>query len=233
MLTHGMRRLIHLYRSDIGKKWVMAVTGIILFAYVLLHMLGNLKVYQGPEAFNNYAAGLRDIGAPFFGQGEALWTVRLILLAAVALHIHAAWATTRSSLRARPHAYKRRRPVQLNYGERTMRWSGVIIALFVLYHLAHFTWGFDWAHPDFQPHDPYHNFVTGFRVWPVSLFYIAAQLFLALHLYHGLWSMFQSMGVLPRGRDWRRPFATAFAGLILLGNLSFPIAVLAGVVRLE
>ena len=227
-----MRWILDFYRSSLGKKWVMALTGVILFGFVLVHMLGNLKVYQGAEAFNHYAEGLRSFGAPFLGHAQFLWIARIGLLAAVLLHMHAAWATTRKSHSARPRKYEGRRSVQMTYAERTMRWGGVIILLFVIYHLAHFTWGFDWAHPDFRRGDPYYNFVTGFQVWPVSLFYIVAQVFLAFHLYHGLWSMFQSMGITPRGRDWRRPFASAFAWIILIGNVSFPLAVLAGLVHL-
>ena len=226
-----MRWILDFYRSSLGKKWVMALTGIILFGFVLAHMLGNLKVYQGPAAFNHYAEGLRTVGKPFLGHGQALWIARLALLGAVLLHIQAAWVTTRKSRAARPRRYQVRTPVQTTYAERTMRWGGVIILLFVLYHLAHFTWGFDWAHPDFRAGDPYHNFVVGFRAWPVALFYVVAQVFLAFHLYHGLWSMFQSMGVTPAGNDWRRPFATVFALVILAGNLSFPLAVLAGIVQ--
>jgi succinate dehydrogenase / fumarate reductase, cytochrome b subunit len=224
--------ILDFYRSSLGKKWVMAISGLILFGFVLGHMLGNLKVYQGPEYFNSYAQGLRTFGVPFFGHNELLWLVRLVLLAAVLIHVHAAWATSRQSHGARPAPYRRRRGVQLSYAERTMRYGGVIIALFVLYHLAHFTWGFEWAHPDFRVDDPYHNFVAGFQVWWVGLVYGVAQLFLAFHLYHGAWSMFQSVGWVPRtGRDWRRPFATAFAVIVFLGNISFPLAVVAGVLR--
>lgn len=227
-----MRWILDFYRSSLGKKWAMALTGVVLFGFVLGHMLGNLKVYQGAEAFNHYAEGLRAFGAPFLGHGQALWIARIGLLAAVILHMHAAWATTRKSRAARAHRYAGRRSVQMTYAERTMRWGGVIIALFVVYHLAHLTWGFDWAHPDFREGEPYYNFVVGFESWPISLFYIVAQVFLALHLYHGLWSMFQSVGWVPRGRDWRRPFASVFAWIILIGNVSFPLAVLAGLVHL-
>ena len=227
-----MRWILDFYRSSLGKKWVMAVTGIILFGFVLGHMLGNLKVYMGAQAFNHYAEGLRSFGDPFLAHGQALWIARIGLLVAVFLHMHAAWATTRTSHGARDVKYRRRRAVQMSYAERTMRWGGVIILLFVLYHLAHFTWGFDWAHPDFQAGEPYHNFVAGFQLWPIVLFYLVAQVFLGFHLYHGLWSMFQSLGYVPRGRDWRRPFATLFAWVIFLGNISFPLAVVTGIVHL-
>jgi succinate dehydrogenase / fumarate reductase, cytochrome b subunit len=227
-----MRWIVDFYRSSLGKKWVMALTGAMLFGFVFVHMAGNLKVYQGAEKFNAYAEGLRTIGLPFFGREWLLWGARLGLLGAVLLHMHAAWSTSRQSWAARQQPYKRREAVQMTYAERTMRYGGVIIALFVLYHLAHFTWGWNVVHPDFIPGDPYHNFVAGFSVWWVALIYLVAQLFLGFHLYHGLWSMFQSVGWVPRtSRDWRRPFAATFALLVVLGNASFPLAVLGGVIR--
>lgn len=227
-----MNWFLGFFRSTLGKKAVMAVTGVILFGFVLGHMAGNLKVYLGQEAFNHYAEGLRTVGEPFFARGQLLWVVRGVLLLAVLLHIWAAWQVTLVSWRARPLAYQQHDTLQASYAARTMRWGGVLIALFVLYHLAHFTWGFSWAHPDFRPDDPYHNFVAGFRVWYVSLFYVVAQVALALHLRHGLWSMFQSLGFDEQSRHtWRRTFATVFALIILAGNVSFPVAVMAGWVK--
>jgi succinate dehydrogenase / fumarate reductase cytochrome b subunit len=233
-----MRSIVEFYRTSLGKKQVMAVTGLLLFGFVAVHMFGNLKVYGGPEAYNGYAKALRTIGYPIVPESGVLWILRGGLLLAVALHIHAAWSTTRQSAAARPQRYAHLDAVQMSYAERTMRWGGVIIFLFVLYHLAHFTWGLDVAPPAaFVPHDPYHNLVAGFSLWWVSLLYIVAQVFLGFHLYHGVWSMFQSIGWVPRsvdrhrGRDWRRAFATVFAAVVALGNVSFPIAVLAGVVR--
>ena len=131
-------------------------------------------------------------------------------------------------------ARRQSEPVQMSYAERTMRYGGVIIFLFVLYHLAHLTWGWRAVHPDFVHGDPYHNFVAGFSVWWVALIYLLAQVFLGFHLYHGLWSIFQSIGWVPRTRsDWRRAFATTFALVVVLGNVSFPLAVLGGLVREE
>jgi succinate dehydrogenase / fumarate reductase cytochrome b subunit len=223
--------LVTLYRSTLGKKAVMASTGILLCGFVLGHMLGNLKIYQGPEKFNAYAEGLRSLGAPFFGHGQLLWLVRLALLAAAALHVHSAWALTLVNRRARPADYERRDAIGASYAARTMRWGGVLLLLFVVYHLAHFTWGFAWAHPDFLPGDAYHNVVAGFRVWWVAGFYLAAQVALGLHLDHGIWSLFQSLGWSgPVANRWRRPLARGFALLVTLGNLSFPLAVLGGVV---
>jgi succinate dehydrogenase / fumarate reductase cytochrome b subunit len=230
----GMGWIVGFYRSSLGKKWVMAITGLLLFGFVFVHMAGNLKVYQGPAKFNAYAEGLRTVGEPFVGRAWLLWAARLTLLAAVGLHIHAAWATSRQSWGARRQRYRQRAAVKMSYAERTMRYGGVIILLFVLYHLAHFTWGWRAVHPDFVHGDPYHNFVAGFSSWPVALIYLVAQVFLGFHLYHGVWSMFQSVGWVPRtGRDWRRPFASTFAALVVLGNVSFPLAVLTGVVREE
>lgn len=209
----------------------MALTGIVLFGFVLVHMLGNLKLYQGPEKLNGYAEWLREVGSPVLPHSGLLWIARIVLLAAVVLHVTAATQLTLKNRRARPERYQRRDSIQSSYATRTMRWGGVIIALYVLYHLAHLTWGT--AHPSFVAGDVYGNVVSGFKIWWVSAIYIVAQLALGSHLYHGLWSMFQSLGwwESTNPRDWRRRFAQAFAAIITLGNLSFPLAVLAGVVQ--
>jgi len=219
-----------LYRSAVGKKAVMAATGIILFGFVLGHLLGNLKLYLGPEALNSYSRFLRTVGEPVVPANVLLWAVRLLLIAAVVLHVWAAWQLSHASRAARPDAYVAGTRIHTTYASRTMRWGGVIILLFVIYHLLHLTWGT--VHPAFVPGDAYHNVVTGFEVWWVSLFYIAAQVALGFHLYHGLWSMFQSLGWNhPRFNLWRNGFAHAFAWLITLGNISFPVAVLTHLVR--
>ena len=219
-----------LYRSAVGKKAVMAATGIILFGFVLGHLLGNLKLYLGPAALNSYSRFLRTAGEPVVPANVLLWAVRLLLIAAAVLHVWAAWQLSRASRAARPDAYVAGTRIHTTYASRTMRWGGVIILLFVIYHLLHLTWGT--VHPAFVPGDVYHNVVTGFQVWWVSLFYIAAQVALGFHLYHGLWSMFQSLGWShPRFDLWRNGFAHAFAWLITLGNISFPVAVLSGLVR--
>ena len=218
------------YQSGIGKKWVMAVTGIVLLGFVLMHMVGNLKLYLGEESINKYGVALRAIGGDLVPHTSILWAVRIVLIAAFVLHIHAAYSLTLMNRRARPVGYQSRRHyVAANYAARTMRWSGVIVGLFLLYHLADFTWG--WVNPDFIHGEPYHNVVESFQRWPVALLYIVANLALGLHIYHGAWSMFQSLGMNnPRANAARRWFATAFAALITVGNVSFPIAVLTGVV---
>jgi succinate dehydrogenase / fumarate reductase cytochrome b subunit len=203
----------------------MAVTGAILVVFVIGHMVGNLTVYLGPEALNGYAVFLRQ-----FLHGSALWIVRAVLLASVILHIWSATSLTLDSRRARPKGYRELRWKESTYASRTMRWGGVIILLFVIYHLLHFTFGT--AHPSFVEGDVYHNFVTGFRSVPVSIVYIFAMLALGLHLRHGVWSMFQTLGVShPRYIAMARAAAWVVAVVVVVGNVSFPIAVLTGLVK--
>ena len=211
--------------STIGRKVIMAVTGAILFGFVLVHMLGNLQVYLGPEAMNHYGLFLRQVL-----HGTGIWIARAILLAAVALHIWSATSLTLDSRRARPVGYREQKWRESTYASRTMRWSGVILLLFVIYHLLHFTTGT--LHQSFIEGDVYHNFVAGFRVVPVSIAYIVAMLALGLHLRHGLWSMCQTLGVShPRYMRAAHVGAWIFAAIIVVGNISFPLAVLAGIVK--
>lgn len=217
--------------SDIGLKWMMAVTGIGLLLYVLAHMVGNLKVFISPEEINLYGEALRELGGHLFPRTSVLWVLRIGLIVAFALHIWAALVLTRRNMSARGRIryHAKRQFLAANYASRTMRWSGVIVALFVVYHLADLTWGF--ANPDFVRGDVYHNLVASFERVPVAVAYIVAQAALALHIYHGAWSMFQSMGMAnPRFNDWRRYFAIAFAALILIGNVSIPLAVQVGII---
>jgi succinate dehydrogenase / fumarate reductase, cytochrome b subunit len=226
-----MTWLANLYRSAVGKKAVMAVTGLVLFGFVFVHMVGNLKLYLGPEHLNEYAEALRTMFMPIVPREGALWVARIVLLVAVIFHIHSAYALTMMNRAARPIAYQGRDYVKASYASRTMRWGGVIVLLFIIYHLLHLTFGV--AQRDtFIPGDVYHNVVAGFRVWWISAFYILANIALGLHLYHGVWAMFSSLGVThKRFENWRRLFATAFAVLITVGNLSFPLSVLLGLVR--
>jgi succinate dehydrogenase / fumarate reductase cytochrome b subunit len=227
-----MSWIVNFYRSAIGKKAVMAVTGVFLFGWVFAHMLGNLKLYLGPEHFNEYARWLRTMGAPAMPHSVGLWVTRIVMIVCVYLHIDAATRLTLMNRAARPLAYRDRDYVLANYASRTMRWGGVIILLFVLYHLAHLTWGVKALNPAFIENDPYHNVVTGFRVWWTSAIYIVANLALGLHLYHGLWSMFNSVGLNHvKFNSWKRVFATAFALVITIANVSFPVMVLANVIR--
>src|SRR5438477_1856351 len=219
-----------LARSLIGQKVIMATSGVILFLFVVGHLLGNLKVFQGPEHFNAYAEGLRTVGAPFFARGQLLWVARIVLLVAVFAHIWAAIGVTRASWRARPVAYHELEPVETTYAARTMRWGGVIILLYVIYHLLDFTFGR--VNPGFVPGDVYHNVVASFRLWPVSAFYIAAMIVVGLHVYHGVWSALQTLGLhrAPTER-WRRGAAGVIAAAIVAGYVAIPLAVLAGWLR--
>jgi succinate dehydrogenase / fumarate reductase cytochrome b subunit len=209
--------------STLGRKVVMAVTGVMLFGFVIAHLAGNLLLYLGPEAINGYAVNLRELGA-------GLWVARAGLLVAVLAHIWAAVSLTKSNLQARPIGYARRDDVAATYASRTMVWSGPLLALFIVYHLMHFTFGN--VHPAFVEGDVYNNLVRGFQSPLVSGFYILAMLALGLHLRHGVYSMTQSVGLdHPRVNAWRRTFATIFAAAVVAGNISFPVTVLAGVVR--
>ena len=221
------------WSSALGKKAVMALTGAFLFGWIFAHMLGNLKIYGGPEHLNEYAKWLRTMGAPAVPNDVPLWIVRGLLIICTWLHIQAATQLTLMNKAARPVAYTERDYVVGTYAARTMRWGGVIIALFAFYHLAQLTWGWNVAPPmRYVENDPYANVVAGFQVWWVSAIYIIANLALGLHLYHGLWSMFNSVGLNHvKFNPWKRIFATAFALIITIANVSFPIAVLIGIVR--
>jgi succinate dehydrogenase / fumarate reductase, cytochrome b subunit len=214
-------------RSSLGLKIVMALTGVILFGFVIGHMIGNLQVYLGREAFNAYAESLRALG-----HGTLLWIARGGLLVAVALHIWSAWRLTLLNRAARPVGYREVERRESSYASRTMRWSGVILLLFIVYHLMHFTFGVRAVHPHFVHGDAYHNFVTGFQSPLVSGFYVLAMLALGLHLYHGAWSFLQTLGLShPRYNHLRYAFAGLLTLVILAGNISFPVAVLTGLVR--
>lgn len=225
-----MRRAISLYGTSIGKKYTMAVTGLILFLFIVGHLMGNLKVFQGPVAVNHYGEFLRTAGAPIFGNTQLLLVARVVLLAAVGLHIVAMVQLWRQSNAARATGYRKFESQAFSYASHTMKWGGITIALFVIYHILHYTTGT--VHPDFVREDIYHNMVVGFQSWPVSLFYMAAVIALGFHLYHGVWSTFQTLGLNSRKYDrLRRHFAFAVALIITVGYLSIPAAVLAGVIR--
>ena len=225
-----MRVVLDLYRTTIGKKAVMAVSGVLLFGFVLAHMAGNLKLYQGPTKMNAYGEFLRSVGAPVFGHGQVLWIARIALLVAVGAHAWSAWSLTRQSWDARPERYRVRTAIQATYAARTMRWGGVILALFVAFHLADLTLG--WTRAGFLPGQPYQNVVASLSNPFVAGLYAAANVALGFHLFHGLWSFFQSLGWNnPNFNPWRRRFATVFAWIVTMGNLSFPVAVLTGIVR--
>jgi succinate dehydrogenase / fumarate reductase cytochrome b subunit len=226
----GSGRAVGVYGTAVGKKYAMAISGMVLMAFVALHAVGNLKLYVGAASFNSYADWLRQLGEPALPRQAVLWAMRLGLLAALAVHLHAAYALTIINRRARPEGYRSRRDyVAADFASRTMRWTGVIVALFVVFHLLDLTWGS--ANPEFVAGDPYHNVVASFERRPVALAYVAANVALGAHLFHGAWSLFQSLGWSHRRfNHWRRRFAVAFAAAVVAVNVSFPIAVLVGVV---
>ena len=211
------------YSSTTGKKAAMAVSGCILFLFVVGHLIGNLQIYEGPEKLNRYAVFLRSMPA-------VLWGVRTVLLAMVLLHIWSSIQLAARNIGARPVGYRMKKATGSSYASRTMYWSGPIILAFVIYHLLDFTFGK--VNPHYQPGNVYGNVVASFQVIPVAAFYIIAMLLLCLHLYHGLWSMFQSLGIAhPRYTPMLRKGAAMVATLIAAGNISIPVAVLAGLVR--
>ncbi len=219
-----MTRLRLLWRSSVGKKMIMAVTGIIWVAYLVTHVLANLLVFQGPGTINAYSAFLH-------GTGGALWAARLVLIAALVLHIIAAVQLSERRQDARPVGYSAgSKALASTWAARTIRWGGALILLFLVYHILHFTIGT--AHPSFAEGDPYHNVATGFRSPAVVAIYLVAMAAVGLHLYHGMWSSGRSLGVSsPSPRPLRRSLALALALLVWLGFSIIPIAVYAGVVR--
>lgn len=222
--TSKLQQTLALYQSTIGKKYVVAITGAVLFAFTIGHMLGNLQIYlpNAQEALTNYAKLLH-------ASDELLWAVRLVLLTCVVLHIVTIAQLYGINKNARPQAYVKKTPTISTFSSRTMYLSGPILFFFILYHLSHLTVGN--THPNHVHLDPYHNLVYGFRDPLASGFYIIAMSMLGIHLTHGVWSMFQSMGLNhPRYMAGLRTFATTSAAALALGNISIPVSVLLGIV---
>jgi len=224
---------LEFYRSAVGKKWVMAVTGLIGIGFVLSHAFGNIKVYFGGDDMNDYGEFLRELLHPLLPRTWVLWIMRFTLIGAVLLHLHAAYALTKMNHRARPRDYAGSRDyVDANFASRTMRWSGVIVLAFIAWHLLDLTAGT--TNGDFVRGDPYNNMIATFDRPLVALFYVVANVLLGIHLFHGTWSMFQSMGINnPRFNRWRKGLAQAIAGTIVLANVSFPLAVAFGIIEAE
>ena len=211
--------------STNGKKVVMAVTGSILFLFVVGHLAGNLQIFEGPAKLNSYGLFLHSIG-------ELLWPVRIVLIVCILLHITATVQLALIKKRARPVGYSRKEAIKSSYASRTMYWSGPIVLAFVIFHLLQFTAGYIHPESQFIEGDVYHNVVAGFSVWWVSVWYIFSICLLGLHLRHGLWSMFQSVGFNhPRHTPILKGAAAIIAVLIVLGYISIPISVLLGIVK--
>lgn len=213
---------------------MMALTGIGLLAYVLVHMIGNLKIYLGAEDLDHYAEALRTLLYPIVPETGVLWMFRFGLLAMFIIHMWSAIVLALRNRRARGtiRYTAKRQYLAANYANRTMLWGGVIIFLFLGYHIADLTLGM--TNPDFVEGAVYHNVITSFQVWWVALIYVVAQIALAFHVYHGAWSVFQSLGMSnPRYDEWRRWMAVVFALALLIGNSSIPIAVQFGLLQVS
>jgi succinate dehydrogenase / fumarate reductase cytochrome b subunit len=225
--------VLTLYRSTIGKKAIMAVTGLILVAFVIGHMAGNLQVFIGATRMNAYAAFLQ-------GLGELLWLVRLVLLGALVLHVLMAWQLTRIKRQARPVGYEQRSPQVSTWASRSMRWGGLLLLVFIVFHILHFTTGTvfpaastpDAMYPVWSHADVYGNVIAAFRTpWVVAV-YVGAMLFLLLHLFHGAWSSVRTLGLTkPSSHPMKRRVATVIAVVVWLGFSVVPLAVFFGVVR--
>ena len=227
--VNPMDRAVRFYAAPIGKKAVMAVTGVILVGYVVAHLLGNLQIYSAnPAQINGYAAFLHNPN-----NAVALWGARAVLLLAVILHITASVQLFMQNRAARPVAYYKKDDVPASYAARTMIWSGPIVAAFVIFHILHLTVGAVLSTRDVGGNpitpDVRFNVISGFQNYAVSGFYIFAMILLCMHLYHGMWSMFQSLGLShPRYDRKLKKLAAIVAILIAIGNCSIPIAVMAG-----
>ena len=212
--------------SSVGKKVLMAVTGVILFGFVTVHMLGNMTAYMGEHAMNSYAELLQTMI-----HGKGIWIFRAVLLTAVVLHALTALTLTNLNSAARKVGYRVKQHQAATLASRSMRYSGVILGLFIIFHLLHLTTGT--VHPHFVKGEAFQNFVWGFKDVKVAAFYIVAQICLGFHLWHGVWSFTQSLGwAHPRYNTLRRNLAGAFALVIAAVNISYPIAVLTGLIHL-
>src|SRR6476619_1799789 len=185
-----MNRAIRFYRSSVGKKFVMAVTGVIGIGFLIVHVLGNLLVFRGADAINSYSHFLHS-------TGELLWLARIVLIVSVILHVIAAYQLTMQNRAARPIGYAMREPQVSTLAARTMRWGGALLLIFIVLHILHFTTGTLRPAGYFSRGDVYANVVSSFRLWCVSLFYAISMVALGLHLFHGAWSSVRSLGVSP------------------------------------
>ncbi len=215
--------------SSVAKKAVMAVSGIVLVLYLVAHMIGNLKIYSGRESFNGYSEWIRTIGEPAVPAQTTLWIIRIVLLTAVVAHIWAAISLWRQAKRARPVQYVARKQVAQSYASRTMRWGGVILGLFVIYHILDLTVGV--ANPEGADSTPYDRVIAGFSNPVVTAVYVVALLALGFHLRHGIWSATQTLGQSNRTRERTvNAFATVFAVVLTAGFLIPPLTILLGLV---
>ncbi|MBJ7504350.1 MAG: succinate dehydrogenase cytochrome b subunit [Ilumatobacteraceae bacterium] len=227
--------LLDLYGTAVGKKYAMAISGIAMMGFVMFHMLGNTKMYLGAAELDGYAEFLKKLLYPLAPKESVLWILRVSLLGMLALHLHAAWSLTVLNRHARPVRYQSARDYQeASLASRSMRLSGIVVVMFMVWHLLDLTFGVVntiGTEGEYVRSEVYANVVRSFERWPVALFYVVANLLLGLHLAHGAWSIFQSLGWNnPRFNAWRVAFARGFAAIVVIGNISFPIAVTVGIV---
>jgi succinate dehydrogenase / fumarate reductase, cytochrome b subunit len=216
--------------TSVGKKSVIAVTGIVFLLYVIAHMIGNLKVFFGIETFDAYSQHLREIGEAIFGYEGVLWGIRAVLVGSVVLHMWAAFSLWYQAKKARPIGYQHRQRWEGSYAARTMRWGGVIIALFVIWHILDLTTGT--VNPLGGDESAYLKLVASFDRWYVALFYILAVVALGLHIRHGLWSAIQTFGANSAlKQNALKTFAFVVAAVITIGFAIVPLSVMTGLVR--
>lgn len=207
----------------------MAVSGLLMVAFLLVHMLGNLKIFLGTAEFDGYATWLRTVGAPAVPHTGILWVTRVVLLAALVLHVTAAAQLSRRDLAARPSRYVHGQRPHASFATRTMRWGGIILGLFIVWHILDLTVGV--LNPDYVGSEPYHNVVVDFRVWWINVIYIVAMLMVGLHINHGFWSAAQTLGVRSASRrKGIRAVGTALAVVITVGFIAIPVGVMTGLV---
>ena len=208
----------------------MAVTGLLMIAFVFAHMLGNLKIFFGPHDFDHYAQWLRTIGEPVLHAGWFLWIQRAVLTVALLLHVTAAAQLSRRDLKARPVKYASGQRRQATFATHTMRYGGMVLGLFIVWHVLDLTVGV--ANPDFKKGQPYHNVYVDFQHWWINLIYIVAIVGLGLHINHGFWSASQTLGINNPKRDTTiKATGSAIAFLISAGLIMVPIGVMTGIVK--
>jgi succinate dehydrogenase / fumarate reductase cytochrome b subunit len=221
-----MQLALNFWRSQLGKKVVMAVTGLIGVGFVIGHMVGNLQVFQGPAKINAYGRFLHET------MGELLWPVRAVLLTAVILHVVAAVQLTRQKQAARAQAYAKWEPQISTFASRSIRWGGALLFFWLIFHILHFTIRPELTSPGYSDTDVYGNIVRGFSNPLVTAFYVVAMGSLALHLFHGAWSSFRTLGLnQPKARPTARSVATLVAAVVTLGFVAVPLGVAFGIIR--
>ncbi len=227
--------IVTLPRTTIGKKVIIALSGVIWVGYLVMHMYGNLKIFGEPQPqhFNEYAAGLRTLGEPVFGYAHLLWVARIVLIASFLPHVWAGIVLYIRKLKSRGTTYTQHKKLRASSATLTMVFGGIAIGFFIIYHLMHFTFGVAGIHPSFETHNPYHNVIVGFTsYWYIpSIIYLIGLIAVGFHLYHGAWSMWQTLGLN------NKSYTTVWRGLawllalgIPLGFATVPLAIMLGII---